>query len=86
MISKNCVHREITKHLGNHLKVQETVQCPFLDCEFKTNSYSGFSSHKSRKHKRLTISDLRNVVKCSAGNSVGTTEVTSEATTSRYTG
>lgn len=52
-----CSEGDITKHLGNHLKVQETMQCPYLDCQFKTNSHSGFNSHRSRKHKRHTISD-----------------------------
>lgn len=31
-----CELFDITKHLGTQRKVQETVQCPFLDCEFKT--------------------------------------------------
>lgn len=31
-----CSEREFFKHLGNHLKIQETIQCPFLGCDFKT--------------------------------------------------
>lgn len=77
-----CSKGDIIKHLGNHLKIQETIQCPFLDCQFKTNSYSGFSSHRSRKHKRHTINDLRTVLHSSASESVSIPEVTSEASTS----
>lgn len=77
-----CSERDITKHLGNHLKVQETIQCPYLDCQFKTDSYSGFSSHRSRKHKRHTISDLRSGGGCSQGEPDSIPEVTSEASTS----
>lgn len=77
-----CSEGDIIKHLGNHLNIQETIQCPFLDCQFKTNSYSGFSSHRSRKHKRHTINDLRTVLHSSASESVSIPEVTSEASTS----
>lgn len=38
-------------HLGHHLKNQQTVRCPFLRCEFKTNNLKTFSSHRSQKHK-----------------------------------
>lgn len=54
-----CSEREFLKHLGNHLKIQETIQCPFLGCDFKTNTYSTFSSHKSRKHKQYNTEDFR---------------------------
>ncbi|KAK0142460.1 hypothetical protein N1851_019612 [Merluccius polli] len=59
-----CVYSDcdFLKHLGNHLKIQETIQCPFLGCEFKTNTYSTFSSHKSRKHKQYTVKDFRTVI------------------------
>lgn len=77
-----CSEGDITKHLGNHLKVQERIQCPFLNCQFKTNSYSGFSSHRSRKHKGHTISGLRSVLHSSASDLVGVPEVTGEASTS----
>ena len=77
-----CSEGDIIKHLGNDLKIQETIQCPFLDCQFKTNSYSGLSSHRSRKHKRHTINDLRTVLHSSASESVSIPEVTREASTS----
>lgn len=57
-----CSQKDFFKHLGNHLKIQETVQCPFLGCEFKTNTYSTFSSHRSRKHKENTVKDFRTVI------------------------
>lgn len=46
-----CTQRTFFTHLGHHLKYQETLHCPFLQCEFKTNNLKTFSSHRSRKHK-----------------------------------
>lgn len=52
---ESCEFREICTqftfftHLGHHLKNQQTVRCPFLRCEFKTNNLKTFSSHRSRK-------------------------------------
>lgn len=57
-----CSERDFFKHLGNHLKIQESVPCPFLGCEFKTNTYSTFNSHKCRKHKHYTLKDFRTVI------------------------
>ncbi|XP_041863678.1 uncharacterized protein LOC121653945 [Melanotaenia boesemani] len=46
-----CTQRTFFTHLGHHLKNQETVHCPFLHCDFKSNNFKTFSSHRSRKHK-----------------------------------
>lgn len=37
-------------HLRSHLRSHEMVACPFKNCNYKTNSYSGFNAHKSRTH------------------------------------
>ena len=37
-------------HIRHHLKNNETVTCVFKGCEYKSNVYSTFNSHKSRKH------------------------------------
>lgn len=37
-------------HLRGHLKSQETVTWPFKNCNCRTNPYSSFNAHKSRKH------------------------------------
>ena len=37
-------------HLRTHLRMNEMVQCPFKNCNYRTNAYSLFSAHKSRQH------------------------------------
>lgn len=37
-------------HLRSHLRSHEMVACPFKNCNYRTNSYSAFNAHKSRKH------------------------------------
>lgn len=50
------------EHLGCHLKKFETVTCVFKDCEFKTNIYTTFHSHKSRKHNSYSVQDFKTSV------------------------
>lgn len=42
--------REYFQHIYQHLKNKETVTCAFQNCEYKTNVYENFKSHKYRKH------------------------------------
>ncbi|XP_049333152.1 uncharacterized protein LOC125804583 isoform X1 [Astyanax mexicanus] len=42
--------REYFQHIFQHLKNKETVTCVFQNCEYKTNIYENFKSHKYRKH------------------------------------
>nr|XP_023651070.1 uncharacterized protein LOC111835233 isoform X1 [Paramormyrops kingsleyae]XP_023651071.1 uncharacterized protein LOC111835233 isoform X1 [Paramormyrops kingsleyae] len=42
--------KQYFEHLRGHLKKYETVTCVFNNCEFSTNIYSTFASHKSRRH------------------------------------
>lgn len=37
-------------HLRSYLRSHELVICPFSNCNYRTNSYSAFNAHKSRKH------------------------------------
>lgn len=56
-----CDEKQIFSHLGLHLRSHQTVRCPFINCEFRTNVPSTFSSHRSRSHKHHTVKDLRTV-------------------------
>lgn len=42
--------KDYFQHIGNHLKIHETVFCVFEGCDFRTNIYNTFLKHKSRKH------------------------------------
>lgn len=37
-------------YLRGNLRSHEMVACPFKNCNDRTNSYSAFNAHKSRKH------------------------------------
>lgn len=49
-------------HVNNHLKNNETVNCMFKGCENKTNVYSTFKSHKSRKHSLHSFVEFKDGV------------------------
>ncbi len=57
-----CTEKNFIRHLGTHLKRNETVQCPFLHCNFKTNVYVTFHSHKFKHHQKCKISDYSSSV------------------------
>ena len=46
-------------HLRTHLKHNETVDCPFKNCKYRTNVYSSFNAHKSRSHLSCELSDFK---------------------------
>ncbi len=54
--------RQYFEHLGVHLKKHETVHCVFKDCNYNTNIYSTFASHKSRKHNPHCLEDFKHTV------------------------
>lgn len=65
LVCNSCsfnTERQYFKHLGTHLKKHETVNCVFKGCDYSTNIYSTFVSHKSRKHNPHCIEDLKNTV------------------------
>lgn len=53
-----CSEKTFWNHLANHLRNQETVQCPILRCNFKTNIRPTFTSHRSRHHRHCTLKDF----------------------------
>lgn len=54
--------RHYFEHVGRHLKRFETVPCVFQGCGYKTNIYTTFHSHKSRKHNPHSIDDFKTSV------------------------
>lgn len=52
--------KDFFTHLRKHLKLIKKVQCPYLDCDFETNVYSTFNTHKSRNHdQKYSTSSLQ---------------------------
>lgn len=51
--------KDYFQHLGVHLKKNETVHCVFKECDFYTNVYGTFASHRSRKHGIHSFGDFR---------------------------
>lgn len=49
-------------HLRMHLKGNETVNCPFKNCNYSTNSYTSFSTHKSRNHLSTNVADFKDSI------------------------
>lgn len=56
------VEREMLTHLRAHLRQKEVVPCPFRGCNFKTNVYSTFNSHKCKEHQNESNFDPEVVV------------------------
>lgn len=55
-----CSENEFFTHLRKHLKLMQKVQCPYLDCDFETNVYSTFNTHKNRNHdQKYSTSSLQ---------------------------
>lgn len=54
--------RQYFEHIGSHLKRFETVPCVFKGCDYKTNIYTTFHSHKSRKHNPHSVEDFKTSV------------------------
>ena len=45
--------------ITTHLKRNENVPCMFLGCDFKSNIYGTFKSHRSRHHTPHTLTDFK---------------------------
>ena len=71
--------KDYFSHINAHLKRNETVICMFLGCDFKTNIYCTFKSHKNRKHSNHTLVDFKPEVVITTGiSSVDELEANSE--------
>ncbi|XP_037401910.1 uncharacterized protein LOC119265406 isoform X2 [Pygocentrus nattereri] len=65
LVCNSCyfhTERQYFEHLGGHLKKFETVPCVFKECDYKTNIYTTFHSHKSRKHNPHSVEDFKTAV------------------------
>lgn len=51
--------KEFFTHANSHLKKHETITCIFENCSFQTNIYGTYQTHKNRKHRTYTLSDLK---------------------------
>ncbi|XP_054872338.1 uncharacterized protein LOC129350316 [Amphiprion ocellaris] len=54
--------RDCFAHITQHLKNYETVTCMFKGCYYKSNIYSTFKSHRSRKHSLQSVADFKDEV------------------------
>lgn len=61
-ISAFHTERQYFEHIGGHLKRHETVHCVFNNCDYSTNIYSTFASHKSRKHTPHCLQDFKSTL------------------------
>lgn len=67
--------RDYFSHINAHLKRNDVVSCMFLGCEYKTNIYCTFKSHKNRKHCHHSLVDFKPgvvVTAISSGNELET--------------
>lgn len=51
--------RQYFQHLGSHLRKFEEVACVFKNCNFKTNIYSTYATHRHRKHVLHSAEDFK---------------------------
>lgn len=54
--------KQYFEHLNNHLRKFEVVACVFKNCNFSTNIYSTFATHRHRKHQSHTLEDFKTEV------------------------
>lgn len=76
--------KEFFEHICTHLKNNETVPCVFKLCQFETNIYGTFASHKSRKHKPFEIQDFKHGIVIYSDSSEKVSELVQEDTSSNF--
>ena len=54
--------KQYFEHLGGHLRRFEVVACVFKNCNFSTNIYSTFATHRHRKHASHSLEDFKTEV------------------------
>lgn len=46
-----CTEKDFfSSHLRTNIWMCQKVQCPYIDCDFKTSVYTTFNAHKSKNH------------------------------------
>ncbi len=61
-LCSNCglsCEKDYFAHIGTHLKKNEVITCMFSGCDFQTNVYGTFRSHRNRKHTPYSLSDFK---------------------------
>ena len=53
--NETCTEQDFLRHLRQHPKLFQKIECPYLDCDFETNVYSTFNTLKSRNHNQTSI-------------------------------
>ncbi|KAF3844268.1 hypothetical protein F7725_013609 [Dissostichus mawsoni] len=51
--------KDYFQHINFHLKRHETIECAFHGCDFKTNIYGTYATHRSRKHRSYSWKDFK---------------------------
>lgn len=51
--------KDYFQHINFHLKRHETIECAFPGCDFKTNIYGTYATHRSRKHRSYSWKDFK---------------------------
>ncbi|XP_026053335.1 uncharacterized protein LOC113039609 isoform X1 [Carassius auratus] len=54
-----CTESEFFTHLRSHLKLKQSVSCPYEGCQFESNVYSTFNAHKSRVHSGSSTTQFK---------------------------
>lgn len=54
--------KQYFEHLGSHLRKFEFVACVFKNCNFSTNMYSTFTTHRHRRHHSQCPDDFKTEV------------------------
>ncbi|XP_056450915.1 uncharacterized protein LOC130386152 isoform X1 [Gadus chalcogrammus] len=57
--SSFSTEKDFFQHLAVHLRKNQTVHCVFRECDFSTNVFGTFASHRSRKHSAHSSNDFR---------------------------
>lgn len=52
----------LSPHIRHHLNYKETVQWAYCGCDFQTNVYGTFATHKSRRHTTHSVADFKPAV------------------------